>query len=259
MIDLPKNIGIGGAVRTGFLFGLAHAYDLAVQVDADGQHKPAEIRKIEGPVLVGEADMVIGSRFIEKAGFRGSLYRRAGIRMFQGINALLLGERITDSTSGFRAYGRRALEVFEPDIPRRLSRARGRLYSEKKRPADRRGPGRDGEPGGGEIVDHVLAFPLLHGQGLPGYLRPPFAKGGVRENPMENVQTFRIQILAIAGSLALIVFIIELIRRKRLREEFSILWLAMGLVFLALSIFRGWLDTFSYFVGIISPPPPPCS
>lgn len=71
---------------------------------------------------------------------------------------------------------------------------------------------------------------------------------------MENVQTFRIQILAVLGSVALVFFIIELIRRKRLREEFSILWLAMGVVFLALSIFRSLLDQFSYLVGIGYPP-----
>jgi hypothetical protein len=71
---------------------------------------------------------------------------------------------------------------------------------------------------------------------------------------MDNVQTIRIQILAIIGSLLLIGFIVELIRRKRLREEFSILWLAMGLVFLALSVFRGLLDSFSYAIGIGYPP-----
>jgi hypothetical protein len=71
---------------------------------------------------------------------------------------------------------------------------------------------------------------------------------------MENVQTIRIQILAIIGSALLIFFILELIRRKRLREEFSILWLAMGVVFIVLSIFRGLLDKFSYLIGIGYPP-----
>jgi glycosyltransferase involved in cell wall biosynthesis len=117
VIDLPENIGIGGAVQTGFLYSLAHSYDLAVQVDADGQHKPAEVWRIAEPVLSGEAHVVIGSRFIERAGFRGSLYRRAGIKMFQWINALLLGERITDSTSGFRAYGRPAVEILSRTYP----------------------------------------------------------------------------------------------------------------------------------------------
>lgn len=71
---------------------------------------------------------------------------------------------------------------------------------------------------------------------------------------MENVQVFRIQALAIIGSLLLVLFILELIRRKRLKEEFSLLWLGMGLVFLVISLFRGLLDKFSYFVGIGYPP-----
>ncbi len=71
---------------------------------------------------------------------------------------------------------------------------------------------------------------------------------------MENVQVFRIQILAIVGSILLIIFILELIRRKRLKEEFSILWLGMAIVFLVISLFRRLLDKFSYFVGIGYPP-----
>jgi glycosyltransferase involved in cell wall biosynthesis len=117
VIDLPVNLGIGGAVQSGFLYARARGYDLAVQVDGDGQHKPAEISKITAPLLSGEADAVIGSRFLTKAGFRGSPFRRAGIRFFQGVNALFLGERITDSTSGFRAYNRRAIEVLSETYP----------------------------------------------------------------------------------------------------------------------------------------------
>jgi glycosyltransferase involved in cell wall biosynthesis len=117
VVDLPENIGIGGAVQTGFLFARAGGYDLAVQVDGDGQHRPAEIAKIAAPVLSGDADAAIGSRFIAKPTFRGSPFRRAGIRLFQALNALLLGERITDSTSGFRAFNRRAIEVLSVTYP----------------------------------------------------------------------------------------------------------------------------------------------
>ena len=117
VIDLPVNLGIGGAVQTGFLYARALPYELAVQDDGDGQHRPAEIEKIAGPILSGEADVVIGSRFLEKATFRGSPFRRAGIRIFQMINALFLGERITDSTSGFRAFNRRAIEVLSESYP----------------------------------------------------------------------------------------------------------------------------------------------
>lgn len=117
VVDLPQNIGIGGAVQTGFLFARAGGYDLAVQVDGDGQHRPSEIAKIAAPVLSGAADAAIGSRFVQKATFRGNPFRRAGIRIFQALNALLLGERITDSTSGFRAFNRRAIEVLSVTYP----------------------------------------------------------------------------------------------------------------------------------------------
>jgi glycosyltransferase involved in cell wall biosynthesis len=141
VVDLPENIGIGGAVQTGFLFARAGGYDLAVQVDGDGQHRPSEIAKIAAPVLSGAADAAIGSRFIltrgirpraitaeadprskpgapaAETGFRGSPFRRAGIRIFQALNFLLLGERITDSTSGFRAFNRRAIEVLSVTYP----------------------------------------------------------------------------------------------------------------------------------------------
>ena len=117
VIDLPEIIGIGGAVQTGFLYARAGGYGLAVQVDGDGQHVPSEISKISAPVLAGTADAAIGSRFLEKAGFRGSPYRRAGIRVFQALNAVLLGQRITDSTSGFRAFNRRAIDVLSGTYP----------------------------------------------------------------------------------------------------------------------------------------------
>jgi glycosyltransferase involved in cell wall biosynthesis len=117
VIDLPENIGIGGAVQTGFLFARKHGCGLAVQVDGDGQHKPSEIAKIVGPVRAGEADVIIGSRFLDEARYPGSLFRRAGIAVFQLVNRLLLGERITDSTSGFRAFNRRAIEVLSETYP----------------------------------------------------------------------------------------------------------------------------------------------
>lgn len=120
VIDLPENIGIGGAVQTGFIYARDGGYGLAVQVDGDGQHVPSEIPKIAAPVLAGTADAAIGSRFVQgagQAGFKGSRFRRAGIRIFQALNALLLGERITDSTSGFRAFNRRAIEVLSATYP----------------------------------------------------------------------------------------------------------------------------------------------
>jgi len=117
VIDLPVNLGIGGAVQTGFLYARDHGCSLAVQVDGDGQHLPSEIRKIAAPVRAGEADTVIGSRFLDKARYPGGLFRRAGIAVFQLVNRALLGERITDSTSGFRAYNRKAIELLAESYP----------------------------------------------------------------------------------------------------------------------------------------------
>ena len=94
VVSLPLNLGIGGAVQTGFLYARKHGYDVAVQVDADGQHRPAEVRLLLDPILKGEADMVVGSRFMEKGGYRGRAWRRLGIKIFYLTNRLLLGERI---------------------------------------------------------------------------------------------------------------------------------------------------------------------
>lgn len=117
VIDLPVNLGIGGAVQTGFLYCQRKGYDVAVQVDADGQHRPDQVARILAPLHQGEADVVIGSRFLEKASYRSSLFRKTGIKLLAITNRLLLGERITDSTSGFRAYNRKAIEVLSRDYP----------------------------------------------------------------------------------------------------------------------------------------------
>ena len=110
VVDLPCNLGIGGAVQTGFLYAVREGYDVAFQFDGDGQHLAAEVDKILAPILAGEADVVIGSRFLEgNEGFRSTFTRRVGIRLFQWVNSLLTGQRITDNTSGFRAYNRKAI------------------------------------------------------------------------------------------------------------------------------------------------------
>lgn len=117
IVNLPVNVGIGGAVQTGFLYARQHGYDLAVQVDADGQHKPAEVRHLLDPILNNEADMVVGSRFAGKSGYRGGAGRRLGIMIFSLTNRILLGEKITDSTSGFRAYNGKAIALFSETYP----------------------------------------------------------------------------------------------------------------------------------------------
>lgn len=110
VIDLPCNLGIGGAVQTGFLYAVKEGYEAAFQFDGDGQHVASEVDKILAPILAGEADVVIGSRFLAgNRGFRSTLNRRAGIKIFEWVNSIFIGQRITDNTSGFRAYNKKAL------------------------------------------------------------------------------------------------------------------------------------------------------
>ena len=111
-LDLPLNLGIGGAVQAGYRYALRNGYDIAVQVDGDGQHDPGQVEAITAPIESGDADLVIGSRFIDKSGFQSSTMRRAGIRFFKLLIYILSGRHITDATSGFRAVNRKTMRLF---------------------------------------------------------------------------------------------------------------------------------------------------
>jgi glycosyltransferase involved in cell wall biosynthesis len=117
VVRLPFNLGIGGAVQTGFRYAWEQGFDVAVQVDADGQHDPRELRAILAPVAAGEADLVIGSRFAGAGAYRASHARRAGSRVFAGLLSVLTGRHLTDTTSSFRAVGRRGIRLFAADYP----------------------------------------------------------------------------------------------------------------------------------------------
>lgn len=117
VLRIPMNLGIGGAVQTGYLHARDQGYDVAVQIDADGQHDPAFLPALLAPVLEGRADLVVGSRFLESGGYRSTPLRRAGIRYLSCILRLRCGARVTDPTSGFRAAGRRAIALFARHYP----------------------------------------------------------------------------------------------------------------------------------------------
>ena len=110
-LNLPINLGIGGAVQTGFLFAFEHGYDFAIQIDGDGQHPADELPKLINAAIDNKFDVVIGSRFISKQGFQSSAMRRFGINYFKLLNRMLVGVDILDSTSGFRLINRKALEI----------------------------------------------------------------------------------------------------------------------------------------------------
>ena len=111
-LDLPVNLGIGGNVQCGYLYAVRNGYDVAVQMDGDGQHDPRYLFHVVDPVLQGQYDMCIGSRFIQKEGFQTSFMRRVGIRFLSGLIRLLCGKQVLDVTSGFRAANSRMIEYF---------------------------------------------------------------------------------------------------------------------------------------------------
>jgi hypothetical protein len=118
VIALPFNLGIGGAVQTGFQYAKTHDYDIVIQFDGDGQHDVRYLTDLIEPIRQGRADMVIGSRFIAPfMGYRSSLIRRMGIHFFAGLLSFLTRCKMTDPTSGFRAYNRKIIALFSDFYP----------------------------------------------------------------------------------------------------------------------------------------------
>ena len=118
VISLPINLGIGGAVQTGFKYALLHGYDLTVQVDGDGQHDPSFLEEMAETLESEGCDMVIGSRFINKEGYQSSGLRRVGIKYFSLLIRIITGTKITDPTSGLRMINREIIKMFAEDYPK---------------------------------------------------------------------------------------------------------------------------------------------
>lgn len=117
-VALPINLGIGGAVQTGYRYAHRNEYDLAVQVDGDGQHDVRYLADMVRAMEEQHADMVIGSRFIEEGGFRSTRIRRIGIRYFTALIRVLSGQTVTDPTSGLRMVNRDVIDIFKEEYPR---------------------------------------------------------------------------------------------------------------------------------------------
>ncbi len=118
VLRLPFNVGIGGAVQTGIRYARDEGYDVAVRLDGDGQHDASEIEKLLAPIQAGDADLVIGSRFVDPGGtYRPPFARRIGIRIFARLVSVLGGQKVTDTTSGFIALDRAGIELFAAEYP----------------------------------------------------------------------------------------------------------------------------------------------
>ena len=117
VLDLPFNLGIGGAVQAGYKYAYEKGYSIAIQVDGDGQHDPKEIPKLLEALERERVTLVIGSRFLGNAEYKSSIMRRVGILIFSGVISAIVGQRITDPTSGFRAADRKAIQLFALNYP----------------------------------------------------------------------------------------------------------------------------------------------
>lgn len=111
-INLPVNLGIGGGVQTGYKYALEQGYDIAIQMDGDGQHDPRFFGSVIEHIKQGNTDIVIGSRFIEKNGFQSTGLRRIGIRFLSSLIKLVSGIKVKDVTSGYRAVNRKFIEIY---------------------------------------------------------------------------------------------------------------------------------------------------
>jgi glycosyltransferase involved in cell wall biosynthesis len=136
VVSLPFNLGIGGAMQTGYRYAALHGYDVAVQVDGDGQHRPSEVRRLVAYLQADNADLVVGSRFLEEIKYKQSFVRKSGSFVLRTIIRLLVGMDITDCTSGFRAANRKVILAFahwypedypEPEVILLLRRAGFRI------------------------------------------------------------------------------------------------------------------------------------
>jgi len=158
-ITLPINLGIGGAMQTGYKYAKRKNYDYAIQLDADGQHDPSDLEALVTAIQTTGADMVIGSRFYEKTSYRGAITRRAGIYYFYALLKVISGIRITDPTSGYRIVNRRVIDLFEKDYPvdypevevlAKLAKKGYKVHEIKVEMNDRQG--------GSSSITHVKAF-----------------------------------------------------------------------------------------------------
>lgn len=116
-VNLPLNLGIGGGVQTGYKYAMKNGYDIAIQIDGDGQHDTAYLKNVIEPIEKGEADIVIGSRFINKEGFQSSGMRRLGINFLSVLIKICCGTKVLDVTSGFRAVNRTYICEYAKEYP----------------------------------------------------------------------------------------------------------------------------------------------
>ena len=236
----PFNLGIGGAVQAGFQYAHEHGYDYMVQVDGDGQHEPRRDRQLIDAIAGPAVDMVCGSRFLTDDRLPAPISRRTGIHLFAFLLSRIVGQRVTDPTSGFRLYNRRAIELFARDYPHDYPEVEAVLMLHSPPPAMREVPVRMFQRGGGVSSITLRQVGLLHDQGAARALRRAGAAAPVPE-PGDARRVAprttgsdgqRIQVVAIVASGPAAARLLELVRRRRLLERYALLWLFSAVVLL---------------------------
>ena len=266
VIKLPFNLGIGGAVQTGFQYAWENGYELAVRCDGDGQHDPAELPKVVAPVLAGTADICVGSRFTGSDGYRSSATRRVGIHLLAAIVSAIGHQRVTDTTSGFQALNRRALGLFAADYPHDYPEVEGMVMTTAAWAHSQRGGRDDARARARALVDHRASLDLLHGEGdhrslrrsVPAPDRPAGGRmtlGTVGFGLLAQGTPLKVSIAATLASLVLVLAVFELIRSRRLQERYALLWLLTGMVLVVLSAWRAGLNTIAAWLGVRGYPP----
>lgn len=132
VINLPQNLGIGGAVQTGYIYGKKMDYDIVIQIDGDGQHNPKDLTKMIEVIEKNEADMVIGSRFVKKTDYESSSMRKFGINFFSKFVSLICKRNFYDTTSGYRAVNKKVIELFSRYYPRDYPEVETIVYASKR-------------------------------------------------------------------------------------------------------------------------------
>lgn len=131
VINLSENLGIGGAVQTGYIYALNKGYDVAVQIDGDGQHDPKDLENLIKRMEESNFDMIIGSRFVEETNYIPSIFRAMGIRYFSKLVSLLCGSDYYDTTSGYRLINKKAIKLFAKYYPKDYPEVETIVYAYK--------------------------------------------------------------------------------------------------------------------------------
>jgi glycosyltransferase involved in cell wall biosynthesis len=192
VVTLPFNLGIGGAMQTGYRYAALHGYDVAVQVDGDGQHRPSEVQRLVAELEKGESDLVVGSRFLRPNGYKQSFVRLTGAWVLRRLIRLTTGLTMTDPTSGFRAANRRVVRAFahwypedypEPEVILLLHRTGYRISELDVRMRRRRG-GRSSI----NVLNGVFYVLKVTVCLLLDLAREPWPRGKVVDDDLDNAR-----------------------------------------------------------------------